>query len=94
MPITLPRRPQIRSRDQTRHGRCIRNGLRSRRHASTRRPASVIRMCATMIGCLPAPHALGLYGCEPGADPLNQQLDRKTVCQHDCLGAAIRATGE
>jgi hypothetical protein len=51
-------------------------------------------MCATMIGCLPAPHALGLYGCEPGADPLNQQLDRKTVCQHDCLGAAIRATGE
>src|SRR2546429_9936258 len=36
-------------------------------------------------------HALGRHAREPGADQLDQHLDREAVREHDRLGAAIAA---
>src|SRR5262245_53573696 len=39
-------------------------------------------------------HAFGLGGREPGTDELDQHLDRKSVREHQRLGAAVRGSGE
>jgi len=39
-------------------------------------------------------HALGVRGREPGAHQLDQKLGRKSVREHQRLGAAVRGGGE
>jgi hypothetical protein len=49
---------------------------------STRRPASVILTRATSICLPPAIMRSAWAGREPGADELDQDLDRKSVREH------------
>jgi hypothetical protein len=39
-------------------------------------------------------HALGLCGCEAGADPVDKKFDGEPMRQHDRFSAAIGVAGE
>src|SRR5262249_46147899 len=39
-------------------------------------------------------HALGLCSCHPGADEINQEIEREPMREHDRLAAAVGGCGE